>query len=176
MASVATSSVRAGGEQCDGQGVGAGLKRRRDKGILRLKRRVRTYYRGVLVAVCMGLCVLALVYRVSNDAGRHSRNSRSGARQGEGLLRRGRPAREALDLPTDTRRLAGNLTLLPVCDPGNYPGEIFTWEQKKQGAVVLYIVGVLYMFVALAIVCDEFFVPALERIVDVCAISDDVGK
>ena len=28
--------------------------------------------------------------------------------------------------------------------------------------LVLYIGGVLYMFVALAIVCDEFFVPALE--------------
>mmetsp|Transcript_20889 Transcript_20889/g.39051 ORF Transcript_20889/g.39051 Transcript_20889/m.39051 type:complete len:671 (+) Transcript_20889:150-2162(+) len=29
--------------------------------------------------------------------------------------------------------------------------------------LVLYIAGVLYMFVALAIVCDEFFVPALEE-------------
>lgn len=28
--------------------------------------------------------------------------------------------------------------------------------------LILYILGVLYMFVALAIVCDEFFVPALE--------------
>jgi len=29
--------------------------------------------------------------------------------------------------------------------------------------IVFYIVGVLYMFLALAIVCDEFFVPALEE-------------
>ncbi|GMH91017.1 hypothetical protein TL16_g11936 [Triparma laevis f. inornata] len=29
--------------------------------------------------------------------------------------------------------------------------------------LILYILGVLYMFVALAIVCDEFFVPALEE-------------
>ena len=29
--------------------------------------------------------------------------------------------------------------------------------------------------VALAIVCDEFFVPALECIVDTAGISDDVG-
>jgi len=30
------------------------------------------------------------------------------------------------------------------------------------GAAVLHAVGMLYMFVALAVVCDEFFVPALE--------------
>eukprot|EP00960_Hanusia_phi_P032622 749948-Hanusia_phi.AAC.3 len=34
------------------------------------------------------------------------------------------------------------------------------------GGVALYIVGVLYMFVALAIVCDDYFVPALEVIID----------
>eukprot|EP00957_Ditylum_brightwellii_P052618 3989620-Ditylum_brightwellii.AAC.1 len=30
--------------------------------------------------------------------------------------------------------------------------------------LILYAAGVLYMFVAIAIVCDEFFVPALEEI------------
>jgi len=30
--------------------------------------------------------------------------------------------------------------------------------------LVLYILGILYMFLALAIVCDEFFVPALEEL------------
>ena len=29
---------------------------------------------------------------------------------------------------------------------------------------VIYIIGILYMFLALAIVCDEFFVPALEEL------------
>ena len=71
-----------------------------------------------------------------------------------------------------------NMTLLPKCDTllGNYPPEAFTWEAKKGGAVALYILGVLYMFIALAIVCDEFFVPALEKIVDTAGISDDVGE
>ena len=40
------------------------------------------------------------------------------------------------------------------CDKGNNP-----WWM-----VTLYIIGILYMFLALAIVCDEFFVPALEEI------------
>jgi K+-dependent Na+/Ca+ exchanger-like protein len=39
----------------------------------------------------------------------------------------------------------------------------------------LYMAGVAYMFVALAIVCDEFFVPALEVYVDIFKISMDVA-
>jgi K+-dependent Na+/Ca+ exchanger-like protein len=35
--------------------------------------------------------------------------------------------------------------------------------EDSPAMVVLYVLGVLYMFVALAIVCDEFFVPALEE-------------
>jgi hypothetical protein len=30
------------------------------------------------------------------------------------------------------------------------------------GGIMLYIIGLLYLFLAIAIVCDEFFVPALE--------------
>ena len=29
---------------------------------------------------------------------------------------------------------------------------------------VIYVIGILYMFLALAIICDEFFVPALEEL------------
>ena len=56
-----------------------------------------------------------------------------------------------------------------------FPPDAFTMEQIKDGAIVLYIIGVIYMFVALAIVCDEFFVPALEVIIDKLAISEDVA-
>lgn len=40
---------------------------------------------------------------------------------------------------------------------------------------VLHIIGTLYMFVALAIVCDEYFVPALEVITERVKVSDDVA-
>jgi len=39
----------------------------------------------------------------------------------------------------------------------------------------LYFMGVCYMFIALAIVCDEFFVPALEVIVEKLDITPDVA-
>uniref|UniRef100_A0A672KXV5 Sodium/calcium exchanger membrane region domain-containing protein n=1 Tax=Sinocyclocheilus grahami TaxID=75366 RepID=A0A672KXV5_SINGR len=46
---------------------------------------------------------------------------------------------------------------------------------KRGGAVVLHMFGMIYMFIALAIVCDEFFVPALTVITEKLAISDDVA-
>ncbi|XP_017261093.1 sodium/potassium/calcium exchanger 1 isoform X1 [Kryptolebias marmoratus] len=58
---------------------------------------------------------------------------------------------------------------------GDYPEDIFTIEDRRRGWVVLHILGMTYMFVSLAIVCDEFFVPALGVITDKLAISDDVA-
>ncbi len=60
-------------------------------------------------------------------------------------------------------------------DRGIYPKGFLTDEQKKNGAIVLHCIGMLYMFVALAIVCDEFFVPALGVITDRLKIPDDVA-
>ncbi|XP_056870733.1 sodium/potassium/calcium exchanger 1-like isoform X4 [Takifugu flavidus] len=58
---------------------------------------------------------------------------------------------------------------------GDYPEDLFSLEQRQQGWVFLHIVGMIYMFVALAIVCDEFFVPGLEVITNKLEISDDVA-
>ncbi|KAM6937770.1 sodium/potassium/calcium exchanger 1 [Xenentodon cancila] len=58
---------------------------------------------------------------------------------------------------------------------GEYPEDIFSIEDRRRGWVILHILGMIYMFVSLAIVCDEFFVPALGVITDKLAISDDVA-
>ncbi|XP_015256166.1 PREDICTED: sodium/potassium/calcium exchanger 1 isoform X1 [Cyprinodon variegatus] len=58
---------------------------------------------------------------------------------------------------------------------GEYPEDIFSIEDRRRGWVILHILGMMYMFVSLAIVCDEFFVPALGVITDKLAISDDVA-
>jgi len=50
--------------------------------------------------------------------------------------------------------------------PGVYPTEVFTYKQLRQGAVILYIIGVFYTFLAIAIICDEFFVPAIDVVVE----------
>ncbi|XP_066446088.1 sodium/potassium/calcium exchanger 1 [Eleutherodactylus coqui] len=58
---------------------------------------------------------------------------------------------------------------------GEYPEDVFSIEQRRQGWVALHIFGMMYVFVALAIVCDEFFVPALGVITEKLQISEDVA-
>jgi sodium/potassium/calcium exchanger 1 len=50
-----------------------------------------------------------------------------------------------------------------------------TCEALNSGGILLPLIGMLYMFLGLAIVCDEFFVPALEIIVEKGDIDDDVA-
>ena len=64
---------------------------------------------------------------------------------------------------------------LTEADSRQFPTDLFSLEQKRRGAVILHVLGVLYMFVALAIVCDEFFIPALEIIAQSLKLSDDVA-
>ncbi|XP_043574994.1 sodium/potassium/calcium exchanger 2-like isoform X2 [Chiloscyllium plagiosum] len=58
---------------------------------------------------------------------------------------------------------------------GDYPHDIISLAQRRKGLVILHVLGMIYMFVALAIVCDEFFVPSLTIITDKLQISDDVA-
>ncbi|NWR02209.1 NCKX1 protein, partial [Paradoxornis webbianus] len=58
---------------------------------------------------------------------------------------------------------------------GEYPQDLFSVEERRQGWVVLHIFGMMYVFVALAIVCDEYFVPALGVITEKLQISEDVA-
>lgn len=74
------------------------------------------------------------------------------------------------------------VTTVPPASPGeaphvkgDYPEDIFSIEDRRRGWVILHILGMVYMFVSLAIVCDEFFVPALGVITDKLEISDDVA-
>jgi hypothetical protein len=39
-------------------------------------------------------------------------------------------------------------------------------ETRAGGGVIIHIIVTIYLFVAIAIVCDEFFVPSLEMICD----------
>lgn len=46
----------------------------------------------------------------------------------------------------------------------DFPADIFTRQQRQAGAVVYHIAVSLYLFLALAVVCDKYFVPAVEKI------------
>ncbi|XP_064620799.1 sodium/potassium/calcium exchanger 2-like isoform X2 [Lineus longissimus] len=77
----------------------------------------------------------------------------------------------------DERALHRKLLATPTANKSTslYPQDLFTEEQLKSGAVILHCVGMIYMFVALAIVCDEFFVPSLNVITEKLKLSEDVA-
>uniref|UniRef100_A0A665XFS8 Solute carrier family 24 member 6a n=1 Tax=Echeneis naucrates TaxID=173247 RepID=A0A665XFS8_ECHNA len=56
-----------------------------------------------------------------------------------------------------------------------FPEDIFTLEQRRQGAVLLHVLCAIYMFHALAIVCDVYFVPSLEKVSENLQLSQDVA-
>ncbi|XP_048048291.1 sodium/potassium/calcium exchanger 4a isoform X3 [Megalobrama amblycephala] len=56
-----------------------------------------------------------------------------------------------------------------------FPEDVFTNKQRTQGAVLLHIFAALYMFLALAIVCDDYFVTSLEKICEKLHLSEDVA-
>ncbi|EDW75049.1 uncharacterized protein Dwil_GK19909, isoform A [Drosophila willistoni] len=62
---------------------------------------------------------------------------------------------------------------LPAID--DFPRDLFSEAQRQSGAVVLHVIASLYLFVALAVVCDEYFVPAVEKICAALNMSNDVA-
>ncbi|XP_030621696.1 sodium/potassium/calcium exchanger 3 [Chanos chanos] len=56
-----------------------------------------------------------------------------------------------------------------------FPEDVFSKEQRRHGAVLLHVLCAVYMFYALAIVCDVYFVPSLEKISENLHLSEDVA-
>ncbi|VDK69079.1 unnamed protein product [Litomosoides sigmodontis] len=56
-----------------------------------------------------------------------------------------------------------------------FPDDYFTLEQRRNGALLVHLFGLIYMFIAIAIVSDEFFVPSLTILTKKLSISDDVA-
>ncbi|XP_016087573.1 sodium/potassium/calcium exchanger 3-like [Sinocyclocheilus grahami] len=56
-----------------------------------------------------------------------------------------------------------------------FPEDIFTKGQRRHGAILLHVFCAVYMFYALAIVCDVYFVPSLEKICENLHLSEDVA-
>lgn len=65
---------------------------------------------------------------------------------------------------------------VPETEGGDYfPPDLFTEEQLKKGAIVLPCIGILYMFIALALICDNYFVPSLDVLIEKVGIAPDVA-
>jgi len=63
----------------------------------------------------------------------------------------------------------------PEEDDANFPQDAFSDYARSHGAFLFHVIGVLYMFFALALVCDHYFVPTLDVIIEKYDISPDVA-
>jgi hypothetical protein len=75
---------------------------------------------------------------------------------------------------TNTSVMSTTVVTPKTTHVGQIP-DLFTLEERRKGAIIFHVIGVIYMFVALAIVCDEFFVPSLDVITQKLQISEDVA-
>ncbi|GAB0187827.1 sodium/potassium/calcium exchanger 3 [Grus japonensis] len=89
----------------------------------------------------------------------------------------GRQLLQANENTTDVPEDGGQPYVRNCTEPAlhEFPNDIFTNEDRRHGAVVLHVLCAVYMFYALAIVCDDFFVPSLEKICERLHLSEDVA-
>ena len=58
----------------------------------------------------------------------------------------------------------------------DFPHDFFTqYQRQKQGGVMFHFLIAIYMFAALGLVCDDYFVPSLEKITDKLHVHSDVA-
>lgn len=60
--------------------------------------------------------------------------------------------------------LPGNSTQCVISPSSEFPEGFFTKQESADGGIVIYLLIILYMLMALSIVCDEYFLPSLEII------------
>jgi hypothetical protein len=52
------------------------------------------------------------------------------------------------------------------CTPpaiADFPSDLFTAEQRRAGAIAIHVVICCYLFVMLALICDDYFVPCIQQ-------------
>ncbi|CAH3042670.1 unnamed protein product [Porites lobata] len=78
-----------------------------------------------------------------------------------------------------TRHLFAHKTKkIKNCTPPSieeFPNDFFNQYQRQHGAVIVNFAVAFYMFWAIAIVCDDYFVPCLEIICDKMGLQSDVA-
>ncbi|XP_028256820.1 sodium/potassium/calcium exchanger 2-like [Parambassis ranga] len=124
-----------------------------------------------LVAVCIvsSWSALSLVTSVASELESAAEGSAEAAVPQRTLLQHHNLTAEAEDTPVAMKSSDVEM------NHGDYPTDYFSVEDRRKGFVGFHMFGMMYMFISLAIVCDEFFVPALTVITEKLEISDDVA-
>ncbi|XP_041838509.1 sodium/potassium/calcium exchanger 5 [Melanotaenia boesemani] len=73
------------------------------------------------------------------------------------------------------RRALENETECISPQASEFPEGFFTVQERKDGGLVIYFMIIFYMLLAVAIVCDDYFLPSLEVISERLGLSQDVA-
>lgn len=66
--------------------------------------------------------------------------------------------------------------IFPGANGDTGDGKCFApFERNRVSGIIVYLFFLLYLFLAVAIICDDYFVPCLEKISDALSLSDDVA-
>ncbi|KAL8605834.1 hypothetical protein ACOMHN_051443 [Nucella lapillus] len=120
---------------------------------------------------------------VSLDAGREKANGGGGSVGSLMRVRRDSPSSETeqsdfalpdnkININDDEDDDKDNCTPRAI---HNFPGNFFTLKDTQDGGVLVHILIALYLFGALSIVCDDYFVPAMERLCQDLGLQEDVA-
>ncbi|XP_032477494.1 sodium/potassium/calcium exchanger 5 [Phocoena sinus] len=78
-------------------------------------------------------------------------------------------------LPQRLPRATGNSTQCVMSPSSEFPEGFFTKQERADGGIIIYFLIILYMFMAMSIVCDEYFLPSLEIISESFGLSQNVA-
>ncbi|CAM1154644.1 Uncharacterised protein at_DN2460, partial [Pycnogonum litorale] len=65
-----------------------------------------------------------------------------------------------------------------TCAPASieqFPRTLMSKYTREHGGVIIHLIVALYTFLALAVICDDYFVPSLEKLCDNMNLSSDVA-
>lgn len=71
------------------------------------------------------------------------------------------------------QQFTGENCTAPAID--EFPPDGFSREQRRSGFIVIHFVIAIYLFLLLAVVCDDFFVPSIKKICEKMKVSEDVA-
>ncbi|XP_066248332.1 sodium/potassium/calcium exchanger 4-like [Euwallacea similis] len=79
---------------------------------------------------------------------------------------------------TPWNSLHSNSTIPRNCTPAainEFPPDGFTREQRQHGWVIIHVILACYLFIFLAVVCEDYFVPCIKKLCDVLHLKEDVA-
>ncbi|CAF0772408.1 unnamed protein product [Adineta ricciae] len=56
-----------------------------------------------------------------------------------------------------------------------FPDDLFSQSQRRHGAIIFHLLACIYIFIAIAIVVDEYFIAALDKLCSTLNLDEDVA-